>query len=345
MAASSAESPRIIRGSRTVFASLPSPGSGSVDLGPLTLRAYGVMIALGVLAAVWLTAKRFGERGSNPDHATGMAMWAVPAGLVGARLYHVITDWQKFEDSPADALKIWEGGLGILGAVVVGALGGVLYVRRHNLGVARSLDIATPALPLAQAIGRWGNWWNQELFGKPTDVPWALEIDAENRPEGFQANETFHPTFLYESLWNVGVLAALLMIERTGRLKPGRLLAAYLALYALGRIWIEWLRIDPANEIAGLRVNLWVYGVVLLVSLAVVVTGLRPAGAPEEIDDGDRGDDDADDDPDEPDDGELADGDGEGDPDDSELADEDHVREGADGARGPASRRRPSSAG
>lgn len=328
-----------------MLASLPSPGSGSLDLGPLTLRAYGVMIALGVLAAVWLTAKRFAERGSNPDHATGMAMWAVPAGLVGARLYHVITDWQKFEDSPADALKIWEGGLGILGAVVVGALGGVLYVRRHNLGVARSLDIATPALPLAQAIGRWGNWWNQELFGKPTDVPWALEIDVENRPEGFQADETFHPTFLYESLWNLGVLAALLMIERTGRLKPGRLLAAYLGLYALGRIWIEWLRIDPANEIAGLRVNLWVYGAVLLVSLAVVVTGLRPAGAAEATEDGDGGGGGDDEDVDEFDDGDdLEDGPDDAD-DDSDLLDEDGDHEEADGVREPRSRRRPSSAG
>ncbi len=260
-----------------MIASIPSPGSGALELGPLTLRAYGLMIALGVVAAVWLYARRLAAAGLNPDHATGIAMWGVPAGLVGARLYHVITDWRSFEGRWLDAFKIWEGGLGILGGVIFGAAGGIAYMRRHNLSVPRMLDLAAPSLPLAQAIGRWGNWFNQELFGKPTDLPWGLEIDDEHTPAEYLGGEdvTFHPTFLYESLWNVGVVLLLLRIDRTGRLQPGRLFAAYLGLYAVGRLWIEALRIDTASEIAGLRVNLWVFSLVLIAAAFAVFTGLR----------------------------------------------------------------------
>lgn len=257
------------------FASIPSPGSGAIELGPLTFRAYGVMIALGVLAAVWLAGRRFAARGYSADHATGMAMWAVPAGVVGARLYHVITDWQKFEGNWGDAFKIWEGGLGILGGVLLGAVAGLAYLRRHAIPYAVGFDVVAPALPLAQAIGRWGNWFNQELFGGPTDLPWGLEIDPENRPSRYADVETFHPTFLYESLWNLGVVVVLLRIDRSRRLAAGHLFAAYLALYSVGRLWVEALRVDEANEIAGLRVNIWVFSIVLVISAAIVARGLR----------------------------------------------------------------------
>lgn len=257
------------------IAAIPSPGDGSIELGPLTFRAYGFMIALGVLAAVWLVGRRFGQRGLNPDHATGLAMWAVPAGLVGARLYHVITDWRSFEGRWGDAFKIWEGGLGILGGVIAGAVAGYAYMRRHNIDPGLGFDVVAPALPLAQAIGRWGNWFNQELFGRPTDLPWALEIDVEHRPAEYIDSETFHPTFLYESLWNLLLVVALLRLDVLKKLRPWGLFFTYLAGYSIGRLWIEAIRIDTASEIAGLRVNLWVFGLLLIASATLVVRHLR----------------------------------------------------------------------
>ncbi len=258
-----------------MLASIPSPSSGAIDIGPFTFRAYGLLIAAGVLAAVWLTAKRFAARGYDADHATGLAMWVVPAGLVGARLYHVITDWRRFEGRWGEAFEIWEGGLGILGGVIAGALAGVAYARRHDLPLGQMVDIAAPALPLAQAIGRWGNWFNQELFGKPTDLPWGLEIDRNERPDEYIGEETFHPTFLYESLWNIGLVLVLLRLDRARRLGPSGLFAAYLAGYSAGRLWIEAIRIDEASEIAGLRVNLWVFSILLVVSVAWVIETWR----------------------------------------------------------------------
>ncbi len=258
-----------------MLASIPSPSSGAIDIGPFTFRAYGLLIAAGVLAAVWLTAKRFAARGYDADHATGLAMWVVPAGLVGARLYHVITDWRRFEGRWGEAFEIWEGGLGILGGVIAGALAGVAYARRHDLPLGQMVDIAAPALPLAQAIGRWGNWFNQELFGKPTDLPWGLEIHRNERPDEYIGEETFHPTFLYESLWNIGLVLVLLRLDRARRLGPSGLFAAYLAGYSAGRLWIEAIRIDEASEIAGLRVNLWVFSILLVVSVAWVIETWR----------------------------------------------------------------------
>jgi prolipoprotein diacylglyceryl transferase len=249
-----------------MLASLPSPSSGAIELGPFTFRAYGLMIALGVIAAVWLAGRRFEQRGLNPDHATGLAMWTVPAGLVGARLYHVITDWRSFEGRWGDALKIWEGGLGILGGVIAGSIAGIAYVRKHDLDLGVTFDVVAPAIPLAQAIGRWGNWFNQELFGRPSDLPWALEIDREHRPDEYIGEDTFHPTFLYESLWNLILVVVLLRVDRLRRLAPYGLFFLYLAGYSMGRLWIEAIRIDTATEVAGLRVNLWVFGVLFIVS-------------------------------------------------------------------------------
>ena len=255
-----------------VLASLPSPGSGAIELGPLTFRAYGLMIALGVIAAVWLAAKRFEQAGRSPDHATGLAMWGVPAGLVGARLYHVITDWRSFQGRWFDAVKIWEGGLGILGGVIAGGVAALFYMRKNNLRIGETFDVMVPAVPLAQAIGRWGNWFNQELFGRPTTLPWGLEIDVEHRSG--RPEETYHPTFLYESLWNLALVVVLLRVHRGGKLKPLGLSFLYLAGYSLGRLWIEAIRIDTATEVGGLRVNLWVFGLLLVASGVGVVWSL-----------------------------------------------------------------------
>ena len=253
-----------------MFSSIPSPNSGSFDLGPLTLRGYGLMIALGVLAAVWLTAKRFTDRSLSADHAAGIAMWGVPAGIIGARFYHVITDWGRFSGNWGEAFKIWKGGLGILGGVIVGYLAAMIYCKRANLDLRTAMDVVAPAIPLAQMIGRWGNWFNQELYGRPSELPWALEIDPENRPVQHLEQATFHPTFLYESLWNLMVVLALIKIDRVKKLTSGMLFIVYLALYSIGRIWVEALRIDEATKIAGLRVNIWVFAILLLLSLGLL---------------------------------------------------------------------------
>ena len=247
-----------------ILASFPSPSSEAIELGPLTLRAYGLAIAFGVLAAVWLAQKRWSAMGGDPDDISRIAMWAVPAGLIGARLYHVLTDW-RFDEGFAEPFKIWEGGLGIPGGMAAGVLAGIWVIHREGWDRPRLLDAAVPALPLAQAIGRIGNWFNQELFGGPTDLPWAVEISPEHRPERFIDAETFHPTFLYEALWNLGLVVFLIWLGTTRRLRTGALLAVYVVGYLVARLWLETVRVDPANEIAGVRVNIWmsIVGIVL----------------------------------------------------------------------------------
>ena len=251
--------------------SIPSPSSGSLDLGPITLRMYGFMIALGVIAAVWLMGKRFMSKGINPDHASGLAMWVVPAGIVGARAYHVITDWRRFEGTWGEAVQIWRGGLGILGGVIFGLVAAFFYCRKHDLDLKEVIDVVAPALALAQCIGRWGNYFNQELFGRPTNLPWGLQIDQRKRPIEYVAEDTFHPAFLYESLWNALVVLTLIKLGKSGKLPSGLLMAAYFAFYSIGRLWIEALRIDEATNIAGLRVNIWVFTAVLISSISFVV--------------------------------------------------------------------------
>ncbi|MCP5028743.1 MAG: prolipoprotein diacylglyceryl transferase, partial [Actinomycetia bacterium] len=197
-----------------MFASIPSPSEASIELGPLTLRAYGVMIALGVLAAVAIGRRRWAARGFDPDDITTIATWAVPAGLIGSRLYHVITDWKSFQGRWLHVFAIWEGGLGIPGGLVAGIGVGVWVARRNGLPVADVIDAVIPGIPVAQAIGRLGNWFNQELYGKPSDLPWAVEIDLPHRRAPYLDVETFHPTFLYEGLWNLGLFGVLVLIDR-----------------------------------------------------------------------------------------------------------------------------------
>jgi prolipoprotein diacylglyceryl transferase len=250
-----------------VLSSIPSPSFNQI--GPF--RLYGLIIALGVLAAVWLAQKRYAARGGNPEDVSNIALWAVPAGLIGARLYHVITDWQKLYSGGRwwpDALQIWHGGLGIPGGIIGGTLVGYIYVRRKGLPAQILLDVGAPCIPLAQAIGRFGNYFNQELFGRPTSLPWGLRIDPEFRPARYISESTFHPTFLYEALWSLGVVGVLLAIDRTHKLRNGKLFPLYLGGYFLGRMWVEELRSDPAAQIGGLRWN-FVFSIIMVVASAV----------------------------------------------------------------------------
>ena len=241
------------------FASIPSPSSGALTIGPLSIHAYGLMIALGVIAAVWLLGRRLESKGQGTrEDASSIAVWSVIAGVIGSRLYHVATDWDNFKHDLGRIPQLWRGGLGIPGGILFGALVAVWAFKRRGISPAVGLSAAAPALPLAQAIGRWGNWWNQELFGKATTLPWGLRIDTEHLPAGYVPGTTFHPTFLYESLWNLALCIVLLRIDRKHRLRPGRLFAMYVVGYSLGRFWIEGLRIDPAHTFGGLRLNQWV---------------------------------------------------------------------------------------
>jgi prolipoprotein diacylglyceryl transferase len=250
-----------------VLASIPSPSSGALTIGPLSIHAYGLMIALGVIAGVWLLGRRLETKGQGTrEDASAIAVWAVIAGVIGSRLYHVATDWSTFKHDLGRIPQLWRGGLGIPGGILFGALAAVWAFRRRGIAPSVGLSAAAPALALAQAIGRWGNWWNQELFGKATTLPWGLRIDTEHLPAGYPPGTTFHPTFLYESLWNFALCIVLLRIDRRSRLRPGRLFAMYVVGYAVGRFWIEGLRIDPAHTFGGLRLNQWVAAIAAAVA-------------------------------------------------------------------------------
>lgn len=252
-----------------MFKSLPSPSAGSLQLGPLRFNAYGLMIALGVVAAVWLFKKRLLQRPiGKPEDAASIAMIAVPCGVLGARAYHVLTDWERFSGRWFDVVKIWHGGLGIWGGIAVGVVAGVIAAKKRNIPVAVALTCVAPALALAQSIGRWGNWFNQELFGKPTSLPWALQVSAlKAQAAGFEAGTTFHPTFLYESLGCLVICIGLIKAETRWQFRDGKLFALYVASYTFLRFFVESLRIDQARNIAGLRLNQWTSIVVFLCAI------------------------------------------------------------------------------
>jgi prolipoprotein diacylglyceryl transferase len=263
----------------------PSPSLSSFSLGPLTIHFYALCIITSIAAAIWIGRRRYANLGGNPDDVSEVAIWAVPFGIIGGRIYHVITSPSQYfgaNGNPIDALRIWEGGLGIWGAISLGAVGAYLYFRTHktSLNFRQLLDSLAPGVIVAQAIGRIGNYFNQEVFGKPTDLLWGLEIDPVNRPNGFESYSTFHPTFLYELLWCL--LVAALLIKLPGFLKKitskqGDIFVLYILGYTAGRIWIESLRIDEANLILGLRLNIWVSFIVLITASAYLFAN-QPRG-------------------------------------------------------------------
>ena len=258
---------------------IPSPETGVWDLGPIPLRAYAMFIVLGIIVAVVLGNKRYEARGGRPGVITDIAIWAVPFGIVGGRLYHVLSDWQIYFGAEgrgfAAAFRIWDGGLGIWGAVLLGAVGAWIGARRSGVVLPPIADAIAPGIALAQAIGRLGNYFNQELFGSPTTLPWGLEISPANRQAGYAEYATFHPTFLYESLWLVALALVVIWADRRFNLGHGRAFALYVLLYTVGRVWIEALRIDSANHILGVRLNVWTSILVGLGALAYLVISSR----------------------------------------------------------------------
>jgi prolipoprotein diacylglyceryl transferase len=274
----------------TVLAVIPSPTQGVWELGPLPLRAYALCIVAGIVAAVWLTEKRWVARGGAPGDVLDIAVWAVPFGIIGGRLYHVISSPRAYFGEGGDPLRafaIWEGGLGIWGAIALGGVGAWIACRRRGIPLPAFADAVAPGLLVAQAVGRLGNWFNNELYGGPTDLPWALRIyewqggravvgtDGEPVVAGL-----FHPTFLYELLWNLAAAAFVIWADRRFRLGHGRAFALYVASYCLGRLWIELLRTDPAETFFGVRLNVFTS---VIVGLLAVAYFIWQRGRPREV--------------------------------------------------------------
>ena len=272
-----------------VPASIPSPGWSGFSIGPLTIHAYALCILLGIVAAIWLTHRRWKARGGPEEFIWDVAIWAIPFGIVGGRLYHVFSSPDAYFGPNGDLSlipQIWRGGLGIWGAVALGLVGAWIGCRRAGFKLPAFMDAAAPGVLLAQAIGRWGNWFNQELFGAPTTLPWGLEIDADNPnfPADAEPGTLFHPTFLYESLWNLAGVALLLLLDRRFKFRRGMLFWLYVAFYTLGRVWIEMLRIDDAELITifGItqRLNVWTSLLLLVAAVVIfIVLSRRPRTA------------------------------------------------------------------
>jgi prolipoprotein diacylglyceryl transferase len=266
--------------------SIPSPSTGIWYIGAFPLRAYALCIIAGIIVALIIATRRWRARGGTADSMELMVVVGVPFGIVGARLYHVITDYQLYFGpgrQPLDALKIWQGGLGVWGAIAFGVLGGYLVARRRKIAFPAVLDAVAPAILVAQAMGRLGNWFNQELFGRPTTLPWGLEIASDYRPAGYAQFAIFHPTFLYEMLWNLAAAVLLVWLDRRFRLGHGKVFALYVMLYCAGRFWIEALRIDTVNEIGGFRLNNYTALIGFVVALVWLIWLIRNRPGREEI--------------------------------------------------------------
>lgn len=273
-----------------VLAYIPSPDRGVWQLGPIPIRAYALFIIVGIIVAIWWAERRQLARGGQPGLILDVAVWAVPFGLVGGRLYHVCTDaWRYFGPgkNPIDALKIWDGGLGIPGAVALGAVGAWIACRRRGVPLPWVADAIAPALVTAQAIGRLGNYYNQELYGGPTTLPWGLEIfqrvnPSTGLPDGLNGVAINHipvqivqPTFLYELVWDLLVAVLVVVVDRRLRLGHGRAIALYVMGYSFGRFWIELLRSDPATMIFGVRVNVWMMSILFVAGVVYFVLAAR----------------------------------------------------------------------
>ncbi|WP_063127494.1 prolipoprotein diacylglyceryl transferase [Nocardia fusca] len=278
------------------MAYLPSPPQGVWEIGPFPLRAYAICIIIGIIVAIWWGEKRWQARGGEAGTVLDVAVFAVPFGLVGGRLYHVATDWQKYfgaDGNPMDALKIYQGGLGIWGAVFFGAIGAWIACRIYKIPLPALGDAVAPPILLAQAIGRLGNYFNQELYGRETDLPWGLEIylrfddsgrlDMMNGVSSGEVHSIVHPTFLYELIWNVLVVVALVLIDRRFRIGHGRLFALYVAGYCFGRFFVELMRDDEATQIAGIRINSFTSGLVFLAAVAYVLFATKGRETPEQL--------------------------------------------------------------
>jgi prolipoprotein diacylglyceryl transferase len=253
------------------LASIPSPSSGTIDLGPFTIHMYGLMLLLAIAASCALTGYRWVKWGGDWDLVFRVAVWGVASGIVGARLYHDVTSWNEVPDHWWGPFAVWQGGLGVWGGILFGVLAGAWIVHRSGQSVRLFMDAVAPGLLLAQGIGRIGNWFNQELFGKPTDLPWGLEIDPQHRPPGYFDHATFHPTFLYELTYDVIGVAILLWVDRRFSIRRPALFALYVSYYCFGRFFEELLRVDPAHEFLGLRLNAWVSIAVFVLSTAFFI--------------------------------------------------------------------------
>lgn len=257
-----------------IWLNIPSPSISSVSLGPLTIHFYSLCILAGMFVAWQLGARRAVARGGNREDFDLIVLYTIVFGIIGARIYHVITHYQDYFGpgrDPWGVFKTWEGGIAIMGGLIGGALTILFLTRRKGINTAAFLDTLAPGVLFAQGIGRLGNWFNQELFGLPTKLPWGLEIDAAHRPLGYTQYETFHPTFLYEMLWNFTGGFVLIWLEKKFKLGHGRVFALYLAWYMLGRSFIEAIRIDPSNEIWGIRVNNLSAGITFVVAVAIFI--------------------------------------------------------------------------
>ncbi|AEA25067.1 Prolipoprotein diacylglyceryl transferase [Pseudonocardia dioxanivorans CB1190] len=270
---------------------IPSPDRGVWHLGPLPIRAYALCIIAGIIVAVWWGERRFVARGGKPGTVVDVAVFAVPFGLVGGRLYHVATDWETYfgpGGTPIDALKIWQGGLGIWGAIALGGVGAWIGCRRRGIPLPFFADAVAPGIVVAQAVGRLGNYFNQELYGGPTDAPWGLEIYNRVDPStglpdplgGIALDKTpiaiVQPTFLYELIWNGLVAVVIVWADRRFRLGHGRVFGLYVAGYTLGRFFIELLRTDPATRVfGGIRINVVVAAVVFVCAVVYVIVARR----------------------------------------------------------------------
>ena len=257
-----------------VLASIPSPPTGVYHVGPLTIHMYGVVLLLAIAAAVWLTGVRWVRWGGDWDLVYRVSIWGVIAGIVGARLYHDITSWNQdpaIHDHWYGPIAVWQGGLGIWGAIPFGVLAGAWVVRRSGNSIRLFMDAVAPGLLLAQGIGRWGNWFNQELFGKPTQLPWGLKIDDQHVPAGYFGHHHFHPTFLYEFVYDLVGVGILLAVDKYFRIKRPALFALYVSYYTFGRFFEELIRIDPAHTYGPLRLNAWVSAALFVLSTAFFV--------------------------------------------------------------------------
>lgn len=272
----------------SILISIPSPEISFIELGPFRLHFYALFILTGIILALVLTESRLRSRGAEAGLALDISLWAIPLGILGGRFFHVITHPNDYFFPGADLLavfRIWEGGLAIYGALIFGSVGAYIGARQAGIRFFSYLDAVAPGVLLAQAVGRWGNYFNNELFGLPTDLPWGLEIASSNPayPAGLPDGVLFHPTFLYESIWSLAGVALLLAADRKYNLRWGKMIGLYLVYYSIGRIWVEAIRIDPSEILLGLRINIWSAITGIMVGLAILIiqsrrhTGLEPS--------------------------------------------------------------------